>query len=860
MRSMLLRVALAAATVTAVVACDSAVTPIKPGGTSGSGGGGGTPTDSTRPTVRIDTLIPLSQANIGDSIYVVAYASGPRPLKTLEFVGYRETGDSALGTLTRTIRYSKITAAVNGTPVRVRRYLKPVLPVDTTQDTLRVWVIATDSAGRADTAFAKIAIVSGPTISIVAPQSNNKFQPGGLVQIDAIASQKDVGLDSMFVRIQSQGTGWAAPVDVTVPISSGGAYFDTLSTTYQIPANAPNASLFITATAKDRNGKVAQAFVSVAVCATCVPAPPHVQQQVPALMEVDDSVTVSADAARGIAEVGVLIRDSTDVIGTQQTISVLVPRVNGTYPSNATVRLPILPSSLTLAQRLAMQGKRLYVRSYARDSVGATGYSVPLGSTTVDTSLTLATKDTVRLAYGRSFSPPRNGILADIAVDEKYGNVYLSNTQKNLLEVWNNGSEGYHSTGVPVGSLPWGMFVGASGDTLLVANSGATTISRVFIGSSAFGSLHEDLAHRVRTRNTYVYTVQYIKDNTGKIRLIVKGPYGYSDRPEYVAEAGSGRLYYSTRPTETAKEGTIRWLDPTHVYADPRQVHSYAKQITGEDIIWAVFNADSVAVRAHTSAAVDDSLMIFDHTPDTNAVSVMAIDPEPLVTLQKLQAMIPTDVEMIYQLDITTLGLTDTTFLAASRNRSWIAFGEGNTTGTTPGRIMMVKDSSRSVAPFFSPLVTISDVLENASEKVFGIAVDSIGRQVGAHGLQSYQLALDDPFHLRLEGFYDSIDKGVGVAFHPGAYGPNTPKDARMMFVAGQLAELDASRVEIVDAAYYFNRGTLPVKGLLYGPLRASRYVTPAEAGAGVILKLYGLTENGLVVIPLTAADIKDAP
>ena len=44
----------------------------------------------------------------------------------------------------------------------IRRYLQPINPADTTLDSLIVVVVATDSAGAADTATRVINIVAGP--------------------------------------------------------------------------------------------------------------------------------------------------------------------------------------------------------------------------------------------------------------------------------------------------------------------------------------------------------------------------------------------------------------------------------------------------------------------------------------------------------------------------------------------------------------------------------------------------------------------------------------------------------------------------------------------------------------------------
>ncbi len=189
--------------------------------------------------------------------------------------------------------------------------------------------------------------------------------------------------------------------------------------------------------------------------------------------------------------------------------------------------------------------------------------------------------------------------------------------------------------------------------------------------------------------------------------------------------------------------------------------------------------------------------------------------------------------------------------MTASGNRNWIAFGEGHTTGA--GRIVMVADSTANGPNFFSPPVTIADLSDNASEQVFGIALDQSGQTLASHGLQSYFAAVQDPFHLRLQGKYDSFDDGAGITFHPQADGTLTPQAQRLAFVASQ-----SGGIQVVDIAYYVNRATLPLKNTIYGPLRASLPM-PGDP-PDVILKLYAVSQQGLVVINLTANDIRSGP
>ena len=111
--------------------------------------------------------------------------------------------------------------------------------------------------------------------------------------------------------------------------------------------------------------------------------------------------------------------------------------------------------------------------------------------------------------------------------------------------------------------------------------------------------------------------------------------------------------------------------------------------------------------------------------------------------------------------------------------------------------------ASERVPNFFSPLVTIQDLTDNASEKIFGIALDKTGGTVASHGSQAYFATVSDPFHLRLQGKYDSFDDGAGIAFHPDANGVLTPQDQRLAFVGSA-----SGNIEVVDIAYYIRRGT----------------------------------------------------
>jgi hypothetical protein len=66
--------------------------------------------------------------------------------------------------------------------------------------------------------------------------------------------------------------------------------------------------------------------------------------------------------------------------------------------------------------------------------------------------------------------------------------------------------------------------------------------------------------------------------------------------------------------------------------------------------------------------------------------------------------------------------------------------------------------------------------------------------------------------------------------------------------------------IQIVDSYSYRLRGRIPLRNNLYGPLRAV-LPTPGEAlaDASLVVKLFGLTSEGFVVIVVRRGDIDNA-
>jgi hypothetical protein len=486
-----------------------------------------------------------------------------------------------------------------------------------------------------------------------------------------------------------------------------------------------------------------------------------------------------------------------------------------------------------------------------------------LGTSTPVTVEANASADTTLVAFGRTFALPRAGIVGDLAVDELRGNVFLSNTNYNLLEVWSNASKTFAANGIAVGALPWGLFVANNPDTLYVGNSGATTISRVCINAAvcAGGTMAENLAGRLRTRNTTIFQVQWTRDrNTGRIILERLPDVSYSDRPQYVVQSAGRRVFFSTRPTTAATPGTLRFFDPAFQYADTRQIWQYGNVSASGDVqLFAILNVDSIAIQpGPPNTAKSDILFLYDHAKNQLSPNFAVSDSMPLDAGTANNAA-GGDATVILGLDVGSLALTDTTFVAASGDRTWIGFGEGHLNANA--RVIMAQDANPAdpEPPFFSNHDQVRDLVDNAAERVFGMAIDRTGLQVTAHGLQTFVAAMDTPFHLRLDGVYDSFDNGAGVAYHPNANSTLSAPADRVLFSA-----TNSGIIEIVDVAHYNNRGKLVTKGDFYGPLHATLPIAGDNVGlvcpgdpSCVILKLYGLSSKGLVVIDVRASDIK---
>ena len=379
-----------------------------------------------------------------------------------------------------------------------------------------------------------------------------------------------------------------------------------------------------------------------------------------------------------------------------------------------------------------------------------------------------------------------------------------------------------------------------------MANSGGTNISKVTL-------LQRREDGRVKTSNEYVFVLTVSVDQqTNEKKYTLNGPIDYSDRPQYIAQSASGALYYSTRPTDAATPGTLRRIDNfLDTRTEPRQIWQYATKKLNEV---AIFNSDWVYLDKGADG-FPDILTICEHTPGNDpSTQVCASDNDVDVIVAQLRgAPVNGNIAAVHDIDVASLALPDTNFVAVGGDRRRVAFGEANTGGRA-GRVLALYDPSGTPAgqELYSEPIEVLDLTNNASDRVFGIDINANSTNIGVHGVETFFADSS----LRLQGKFATFNTGAGIAFHPRNIDEQTADStARVAFVASG----DFS-IQIVDSYSYRLRGRIPLRTNLYGPLRAV-LPTPGELAGdpSLVVKLFGLTPEGIVVIDVRKGDIDNA-
>ncbi|MGW8265713.1 MAG: YncE family protein [Longimicrobiales bacterium] len=450
---------------------------------------------------------------------------------------------------------------------------------------------------------------------------------------------------------------------------------------------------------------------------------------------------------------------------------------------------------------------------------------------------------------GRTSLAPGSGVLADLLVDTPRSKVYVSNLSRNRIQTLETGT-GSWLQDVWVGAEPWGLAMNARGDSLMVANSGGTSISFV----SLTGEPREDLDRRFVTQNNALWEVEL---TSGKLVSLF---HDFSDRPQFIAQDAEDRILFSTRPTDAAVTGTVRQVINQPSWDVPEtKILAFADDLVPSPTTTAIIHVDSVYTGISGGF---HCVQIWDHKPGFPGTVVTSGCQDLQAALDSMTAHRNAGNSDFwyasgFKWELERLAMEDTTFVAASGDREWVAFGEGGTAETDPGRITLWHSATARI----HGRLLVSDLVNNASERVTGLDLNLDGSLGSASGDDaSYFWSTD----LRLQG---SITKtptgGAGAVLHPDhpSFSPDAPSSEQTLSFVGQAD----NTVRILDTAHFTERGQIHIRDNIVGPLRAAPPLATDNDGTGgacsgencVVVKLYGITDaGGVVVVDVRRRDI----
>ncbi|MEO7997049.1 MAG: hypothetical protein ABI852_06365 [Gemmatimonadaceae bacterium] len=536
---------------------------------------------------------------------------------------------------------------------------------------------------------------------------------------------------------------------------------------------------------------------------------PVVRSGVTARLETTDTIFVEATDPVGIGFLGYEVRTlagglvSSDSIASNGSFSTLVR----TFRTK--INVAVFPTRVT-------------VTGFARNTNGRRDVT---RSATGAISL-----DTVTIVAGYTNPLPDGGTVADAIYFPRNDRLYLTNIERNQLEVYNLADSAFKSA-IVVGSRPWGIAGwprsrdGVLGDTLLVANSGGTNISYVDLTRGTTGRE----VYRYPLPNIIAYTVTTVKSSTSDLLITQRTPHDFSDRPQYVASTcqasssltapcGDVTLVYSTTPTPGqsapfANKGTVRWENLTKATS-----HFFFEQAIGQD----AGRADTLEIIRYAANGVGkDSILV----PAKQTVTTGSGSFSYSVVVR-----------------IDQLGFRDTTYVRNSGNFRQAVVGEG---GPVLGSRAMNFDVTQGMdlttpTPVIdlgiSRPIDVSDFIANSFARVQGVGINFDGALSAVKGDSTYIFDRT----LRLQGILQSQSSGGGLDFHPANKGLNSnPLNTRLSFVASNQPVID-----IFDTYCFKKVASVPIRDPIIGPVRA------AVRSNGTIV-LVGATIRGVTLVAL---------
>jgi hypothetical protein len=527
-------------------------------------------------------------------------------------------------------------------------------------------------------------------------------------------------------------------------------------------------------------------------------------------LEVTDTIFVEASDPVGIVTIGYEIRTLAGALVVADSV-----QSNGSFSTlvrtfNTRIPISVFPTAVT-------------VQGFARNANGTRDVSrFPSRAIRLDTAQVVA-------GYTRPL--PSGGQIADALFFPRNNRLYLTNIERNQIEVFNVADSTFRQP-IIVGSRPWGLAAwprnrsGEMADSLLVANSGGTTISYVDL---LRGSTGQEI-YRYPLPNILAYSVTSVRSQTTDEVITERTVYDFSDRPQHIGATCTGGtaanapcedvvLVYSTtptpgQPTPFANRGTVRWEN-----LSKRTSHFFFEQAMGQ----TAGRADTLEVERFAAGGVGS---------DSTLVPFRQRIPLPDGSFF--------DYSIVIRID--QLAFRDTTYVRNSGNFRRAVVGEG---GPVLGSRALMYDATRGMDPTpplpvidrgVSRSMDVSDYIANTFARVQGVGINFDGELAAIKGDSTY--VFDQT--LRLQGIFQSRSSTGGLDFHPLNRGVNTGNlSTRLAFVASS-----EPLIEIYDSWCFKRAGSVPIRDPIIGPIRASQ----RSDGA---LVLVGATVRGVTLVQL---------
>lgn len=796
----------------------------------GTGGSTTAPGTDTKPP-KVDVQLPrgdsLSAKPLGDSVLVRVRVTDNVGVDSVLFFGIAERGRKELGTDTVVTRFTpkKVVLPKGTKDTTLTRYLLPV--PSTVKELSKIIVVAFDDAKNVGADTSKL-VLGGPDVQL------QNIVPGQSIQAGLGLSLRIVARDPQgIIQLQLLFSG-AFTRTVVKPVQPpvDSIVFDT---TVVVP-NGVAGALNIAAVARnslDVSGQDGPITVNIVSATAGDTIRPRVLTTATSneRMELKDSITVVVTGADNTQGSGIRIAGYTVFGISPERGDTIIRTDRRTFnpPRTGTVtetfKVPTFNvDSLNLPDTLVYEvtGFLIDAQGNCAASVGGTDL-VSLPCDTLRTGQLVARgrngqRLTRVIVSGRTVNLPAGGRIMDAALDTIRRNLYLSNYDRDRVEVFRLQTEKF-AIPVPVGSQPWGLTLNRGRDTLIVANSGGTNITNVHLGpSSGVGPFREDAPRRLLTPNVNLFEIERVVDDAGGVRyhkhfISDETPPGFSGRPQYLAVDSTGRILFSTKTTLLGDFGTFRKAfvpDPTG-RTEVKMFVEHALLIPNADFL-AIAHVDDVDV---IPKANNDDVVVFDHRLGFPNDSIIG-GPKPFPDSAAVDAFNKgSDVRFGRgRFNVPAIGFHDTTFVSASGDGGWVVVGEGAIAPV--GRIIMYEAARDRI----SRVIQVADLVVNASERVSGIGLNYDGTLGVARGRNAYFYTTD----LRLQGVAALPVGGAGAVLHPlhanakslsnarGVYRPDT----HMAFVGTGERTID-----IFDTFHFFRSGRLFIRDIVTGPLRA---------------------------------------